>query len=105
MDEREYLAEYAAYLTRDLGKNNISQNLFQRFKELITDGRLPAGYMLPNENVVSELLGIGRSTLREAYTALAVFGFIRRSKQGPISTKLIILLISHHSVSLWKVPT
>ena len=82
MDEREYLAEYAAYLTRDLGKNNISQNLFQRFKELITDGRLPAGYMLPNENVVSELLGVGRSTLREAYTALAVFGFIRRSKAG-----------------------
>ena len=42
MDEREYLAEYAAYLTRDLGKNNISQNLFQRFKELITDGTIDA---------------------------------------------------------------
>ena len=82
MKERDYLAEYAAYLTKDLGKNNISQVLFQRFKELITDGRLPAGYMMPNENVVSELLGVGRSTLREAYTALAVFGFIRRSKAG-----------------------
>ena len=82
MNEKEYLAEYAPYLTRNLGKTNISQNLFQRFKELITDGRLPAGYMLPNENVVSELLGVGRSTLREAYTALAVFGFIRRSKVG-----------------------
>ena len=82
MNERDFLAEHAAYLKRDLGKNNISQNLFQRFKELITDGRLPAGYMLPNENVVSELLGVGRSTLREAYTALAVFGFIRRSKAG-----------------------
>ncbi|MEI3506994.1 MAG: hypothetical protein V8Q32_05995 [Anaerotignum faecicola] len=32
-----------------------------------------AGYMMPNENVVSEQLGIGRSTLREA---LAVFWFI-----------------------------
>ena len=53
MNEKEYLAEYAPYLTRNLGKTNISQNLFQRFKELITDGRLPAGYMLPNENVVS----------------------------------------------------
>ena len=63
-------------------KTNISQNLFQRFKELITNGQLPAGYMMPNENVVSEQLGIGRSTLREAYTALAVFGFIRRSKAG-----------------------
>ena len=82
MEERDYLAENAAYLKKDLGKNNISQNLFQRFKELITNGQLPAGYMMPNENVVSEQLGIGRSTLREAYTALAVFGFIRRSKAG-----------------------
>ena len=69
MEERDYLAENAAYLKKDLGKNNISQNLFQRFKELITNGQLPAGYMMPNENVVSEQLGIGRSTLREAYTA------------------------------------
>ena len=49
MNERDYLAEYAAYLKKDLGKNNIAQNLFQRFKELITDGRLPAGYMLEGE--------------------------------------------------------
>ena len=54
MEERDYLAENAAYLKKDLGKNNISQNLFQRFKELITNGQLPAGYMMPNENVVSE---------------------------------------------------
>lgn len=80
--DKEYLAENAAYLTKDLGKNNISQSLFQRFKELIIAGKIPAGYMMPNENVVSETLGVGRSTLREAYTALAVFGFIRRSKAG-----------------------
>ena len=48
MEERDYLAENAAYLKKDLGKNNISQNLFQRFKELITNGQLPAGYMMPN---------------------------------------------------------
>ncbi|WMI81157.1 FadR/GntR family transcriptional regulator [Anaerotignum sp. MB30-C6] len=80
--ERDYLAENVAYLTNDLGKCNISQNLFQRFKELIMGGQLPAGYMLPNENIVSDMLSVGRSTLREAYTALAVFGFIRRSKAG-----------------------
>ncbi len=81
-EEKNYLAENAAYLKKELGRSNISQNLFQRFKELITSGKLPAGYMMPNENVVSEMLGVGRSTLREAYTALAVFGFIRRSKAG-----------------------
>lgn len=80
--ERDYFAEQAEFLKRDLGKKRISETLFQRFKELITQGKLPSGYMMPNENVVSELLGVGRSTLREAYTALSVFGFIRRSKAG-----------------------
>ena len=80
--ERDYFLENVDYLKQDLGKHNISQTLFQRFKELIIDGKLPAGYMMPNENIVSEHLGVGRSTLREAYTALAVFGFIRRSKAG-----------------------
>ena len=80
--ERDYFMEQAEFLKKDLGKQNISQKLFQRLKELIMDGKLPPGYMMPNENVVSELLGVGRSTLREAYTALAVFGFIRRSKAG-----------------------
>lgn len=82
MDERDYLMENIDYLKNNLEKNNIAQQLFQRFKELITSGKLPAGYMMPNENVVSEKLGVGRSTLREAYTALAVFSFIRRSKAG-----------------------
>ena len=57
--ERDYLAENVAYLTKDLGKCNISQNLFQRFKELIMIGQLPSGYMLPNENIVSDMLGVG----------------------------------------------
>ena len=64
MEERDYLAENAAYLKKDLGKNNISQNLFQRFKELITNGQLPAGYMMPNENVVSE----------QQYAARGIYG-------------------------------
>ena len=81
------LFEYAEFLKLGLGKN-ISQTLFHRFKELILTGKLPAGYMMPNENIVSEYLGVGRSTLREAYTALAVFGFINRSKAGTIVNKV-----------------
>lgn len=80
--DKDFLLQNAEYLKSNLGKTNITQNLFQGFKELIVLGKLPAGYMMPNENVVSEILGIGRSTLREAYTALSVFGFITRSKAG-----------------------
>jgi GntR family transcriptional repressor for pyruvate dehydrogenase complex len=90
--ERDFLAENVSYLTKDLGKCNISQNLFQRFKELIMSGVFPTGYMLPNENIVSDMLGVGRSTLREAYTALAVFGFIRRSKAGTFINEIAVLL-------------
>ncbi len=85
--ENDILLENVNFLKNDLGKN-ISQTLFQRFKELILSGKMPAGYMMPNENVVSELLGVGRSTLREAYTALAVFGFIKRSKAGTFVNKI-----------------
>ncbi len=85
--QKDLLLENIDFLKSDLGKN-ISQTLFQRFKDLILSGKLPEGYMLPNENVVSNTLGIGRSTLREAYTALAVFGFIKRSKAGTFVNKI-----------------
>lgn len=86
MDNEEF-KEYITFLTKDMGKD-MAKVLFERFKELIITGKLKAGTMLPNENVVSELLGIGRSTLREAYTALAVFGFIKRSKAGTVINEI-----------------
>lgn len=85
--DTDILTEHIDFLKADYGKN-ISQTLFQRFKTLILEGKLPAGYNMPNENIVSELLGIGRSTLREAYTALAVFGFITRTKAGTVVNKI-----------------
>lgn len=73
--------EYIEYLKRDLDKN-ISKSLFERFRELIVSKKIPEGFTLPNENEMSMMLGVGRSTLREAYTALSVLGFIRRTKAG-----------------------
>lgn len=66
---------------------NISDTLFKRFRDLIVMGKLPAGMVLPNENTMSDLLGVGRSSLREAYTALALSGFIVRSKSGTYINK------------------
>lgn len=75
--------ENVGYLKKDLDKN-ISKELFERFKTLIFEGKIPAGSALPNENDMSGLLGVGRSTLREAYTALSVLGFIKRTKAGTV---------------------
>lgn len=77
----EHLIENLEYL-KDINGNNISDTLFRKFRDLIVIGKLPAGMVLPNENVMSEMLGVGRSSLREAYTALALSGFIVRSKSG-----------------------
>lgn len=82
----EYLTENLEYL-KDINGNNISDTLFKKFRDLIVMGKLPAGMVLPNENVMSELLGVGRSSLREAYTALALSGFIVRSKSGTCINK------------------
>ena len=80
------MLENIEYLKNNDGKN-ISDSLFKKFRDLIVMGKLPAGMALPNENVMSELLGVGRSSLREAYTALALSGFIVRSKSGTYINK------------------
>lgn len=82
----EALMKNLDYLKVDECKN-ISDSLFKKFRDLIVMGKLPAGMILPNENTMSEMLGIGRSSLREAYTALALSGFIVRSKSGTYINK------------------
>src|ERR1700694_3801942 len=47
-----------------------SEVLAQDLVEHITEGRLPAGSMLPRERELTEQLGVGRATLREALRIL-----------------------------------
>lgn len=69
------------FLKENLGRN-IPQSLFERFKVLIESGKLPDGMLLPSEGALCEMLQVGRSTLREAYIALALCNYIRRTKKG-----------------------
>lgn len=62
--------------------NNASGNVYLYLRDLIVSGRLPEGYVFPNENDLCKLLNVGRSTLREAYTSLATLNLITRSKAG-----------------------
>jgi GntR family transcriptional regulator, transcriptional repressor for pyruvate dehydrogenase complex len=63
-------------------RTNISIRLFEEIKEKIVSGEMPAGYVFPNEIVLSEKLKVGRTTLREAFQALASMGLIKRTKNG-----------------------
>ena len=61
---------------------NMSGFLFSQLRQLILSGEIPSGYVFPNEVVFCQQLGIGRTTLREAYKALESSGFITRTKRG-----------------------
>lgn len=63
-------------------KKSISNVLLEKFIELITEGTLKPGFTFPNENEMCKRLGVGRSTIRETYTALNAMGFITRTKAG-----------------------
>ncbi len=63
-------------------QKSMSEQLYQKISKLIMSGELEEGYVFPNEAVLCEQLKIGRSTLREAYKALELSGYITRSKRG-----------------------
>lgn len=53
----------------------------EQLREQITGGQWPVGTKLPGETTLATLLGVGRSTVREALRALAGAGMVR-TRQG-----------------------
>jgi GntR family transcriptional repressor for pyruvate dehydrogenase complex len=69
-------------------KKHISEELFEKLRDAILTGVLPAGYIFPNENDLCQQLNIGRSSLREAYSCLETLHLITRSKTGTYVNEL-----------------
>lgn len=65
-----------------VSKKTITSTLLDNLIEMIMNETLRPNYTFPNENDMCAQLGVSRSSLREAYTALAAMGFIRRTKSG-----------------------
>ena len=63
-------------------KKHISEELFEKIRDAILSGELPAGYVFPNENELCQKLNIGRGSLREAYSPLETLHLITRTKAG-----------------------
>ena len=63
-------------------KKHISEELFEKLRDAILTGTLPAGYVFPNENELCQKLNIGRGSLREAYSPLETLHLITRTKSG-----------------------
>ena len=60
-----------------MAKENLAQRTAAAMREQIEQGVYAAGEKLPNENVLSEQLGISRTTLREAIRILVSEGRLR----------------------------
>lgn len=54
----------------------ISDKISEQIVKLIVDGKLKPGDKLPGERQLIELLGVGRSSLREALNRLETLGYI-----------------------------
>lgn len=67
---------------KSITKQSITYALLEKLIDMIMAETLKPGYTFPNENEMCKQLGIGRSTLRETYTALMAMGFITRTKAG-----------------------
>ena len=63
-------------------QKNMSDIIYEKISHLIQSGELPEGYTFPSETILCEQLSIGRSTIREAYKALELSGYVTRTKRG-----------------------
>ena len=67
----------------------MSADAVEQLKRLVATGALAQGERLPPERTLSDLLGVSRSTLREAANALVVMGVLeKRQGSGTYVTEL-----------------
>ncbi|MGO4349827.1 FadR/GntR family transcriptional regulator [Paenibacillus sp. MCAF9] len=65
-----------------LSKRNHYEEITEQVKRLIIDGKLKVGDKLPSTKQMSEQFGVGRSTTREALSALKAMGLIEIRQGG-----------------------
>jgi GntR family transcriptional repressor for pyruvate dehydrogenase complex len=66
---------------RPVRRTNLSAAIAERIAEQITQGKLPPGSRLQSERELSDLFGVGRSSIREAIKALESRGLVE-GRQG-----------------------
>lgn len=69
---------------RSIKRLTLCDCIVEEIKNMIIEGLLKAGDKLPSERELAEMLGVGRSSVREALKALHSMGLISRTKEGMI---------------------
>lgn len=66
---------------KEVRVEKVSDKIVNQLIELITEGKLLPGEKLPSERRLTDLFGVGRSSLREALNTLETLGFIEIKKR------------------------
>jgi len=61
---------------RSIQRSSASEQVMKEILNNITEGRLKPGEKLPTEREFAKMFEVGRSTIREAVSALAVIGYL-----------------------------
>ena len=66
---------------KEIRVSKVSDEIVHQIKRLILDGKLEPGEKLPPEREFADLLGVGRSSLREAMNTLETLGYVEIKKR------------------------
>lgn len=66
---------------KEVRVEKVSDKIVTQLIDLITEGQLLPGEKLPSERRLTDLFGVGRSSLREALNTLETLGFIEIKKR------------------------
>lgn len=67
-----------------IARQSLTDEVFQRILQLIDSKELQANAPLPSELELTKVLGVGRSTVREAIAQLVTMGVVSRSRSGTV---------------------
>lgn len=74
---------------REVQIEKVSDKIADQLTALIKDGKLVPGDRLPSERELIKILGVGRSSLREALNRLEILGYVQIVKRKGIFVKSI----------------
>ena len=80
-------------------KSTVSQIIVEQIQEKLLKGELKAGQKLPPERQLAEMLGVSRSSLREAMRALQYMGILEIRQDGAHLCENLSLLSDHFKLT------
>lgn len=76
-------------------RRSVTDTIIDQVAERIRSGQMRPGDVVPNELVLSEQLGVSRSSVREALKAMQVIGMLQRSNNGTVISQDALIAVLH----------